>query len=213
MTEALARVPVERARDRALASLCVAGDAMAQRELFHRERRRVHAIVYRMMGTNVGIDDLVQDAFIAIFRSLREYRGEAALGTWIDRCTVRVALQALRAGRRRPTVALVHDVPAREPSAEQRALHREAARRIYAVLERLDPKPRAAYVLHVIDGRPAPEVATLMEASLVATKARIWRARRVVESAARRDPVLRDYLLDGSPAATADEEEACDESA
>ena len=100
---------------------------MAQRDLFQREKRRVHATLYRILGSNADMDDLVQEAFLEIFRALRGFRGEASLGTWIDRITVRVAYAHI--ARRKaalPSLAVVPDVPAGDASAEERAMGREA---------------------------------------------------------------------------------------
>jgi RNA polymerase sigma-70 factor (ECF subfamily) len=188
--------------DLSLAQRCVAGERAAQRELFDRERRRVHAALFRILGSNTMMDDLVQESFLEIFRSLKGFRGEASLGTWVDRCTVRVAYAFLT--RKKPRAAqleLVPEIASDDPSAEQRVLAREAARRLYAELDRIEPTHRLAFTLHAIDGRSLEEVAKIMEATVVATKARVWRARQALEKRARRDPVLAGFMsgeMDGS---------------
>jgi RNA polymerase sigma-70 factor (ECF subfamily) len=188
-----------RGEDRSLVDRCVAGDRAAQRELFRRESRRVHATLYRILGTNVSMDDLVQDVFIEVFKSLASFRGESSLSTWIDRCTAHVAISHLR--RKRPKlVGIVDEAPAKEPCPEQSVLLKEAARRLYAELDRMDPTLRLALTLHVIDDRPVAEVARMMDASVVATKTRVWRARRHLEKCAVRDAALAAFL---SPEASA----------
>jgi RNA polymerase sigma-70 factor, ECF subfamily len=180
-----------------LAERCVAGDRAAQKRLFDEHKRRIHGTLYRVLGSNAFMDDLLQEAFMNVYRSLRLFRGESSLATWIDRCTVRVAYAHITQRRARaPHLELVTDVPAGDPSAEQRALAREAARHLYVELEKMDPVQRMAFTLHVIDGRPLSEVAEIMEASLVATKTRVWRARRELERRARRDPILASFLPD-----------------
>jgi RNA polymerase sigma-70 factor (ECF subfamily) len=180
--------------DRDLAARCVSGDALAQRELFEREHRHVHATLFRIVGSNIDMEDLVQDTFSEVYRSLKGYRGEASLRTWIDRCTVRVAYAyfARRPHTLRLTV-VAYSEPS-SPSAEAQILAREATRRLYAELERLEPRLRLAFTLHVIDGRALKDVAALMDSSLVATKSRVWRARRTIEDRARKDAVLADFL-------------------
>jgi DNA-directed RNA polymerase specialized sigma24 family protein len=74
------------------------------------------------------------------------------------------------------------------------------------VLDRLDVKLRLAFTLHALDGRPLAQVAELMGASVMATKTRVWRARRVVEKQARRDPHLAEFLQGTEPEGTGDEE-------
>jgi RNA polymerase sigma-70 factor (ECF subfamily) len=186
-----------------LAARCAAGDALAQRRLFDREFARVHATLYRILGSNQAIDDVAQEVFFAVFRSLAQFRGEASLRTWIDRCAVHAAFAHLRSGRGRRHLELVPEsVASADVTAERRVLAREAARRLYATLDKLDPKQRLAFALHAIDGRPLKEVAVLMDATLVATKARVWRARRYVEKRAKADPVLAEFLSVDDDAAT-----------
>lgn len=181
--------------DLELARRCVAGDRAAQRGLYEREKRRVHATLFRIFGSNRHIDDAIQDVFIQVFRSLESFRGEASLRTWIDRCTVRVAFAHLGKRRARgPELELVHDVVAGDPDAERVALAREAARRLYGVLDRLEAKQRLAFTLHVIEGMPMADVASAMEATVVATKTRVFRARHFVEGAAKRDPLLASFV-------------------
>jgi RNA polymerase sigma-70 factor, ECF subfamily len=187
--------------DLALAQRCVAGDHSAQRELFDRESRRVHAALFRILGSNAAMDDLMQDAFIEVFRSLKSFRGEASLGTWIDRCTVRVAYAFLSNKKRRiAQLELVPEIATGDANAEERAMAREAARRFYTELERIEPVQRLAFTLHAVDGRSLEEVAEMMGASLVATKSRVWRARKALEKRARRDPLLGRFLADDDSA-------------
>jgi len=181
--------------DRDLAARCVRGERAAELELFERYRLRVHGTLYRILGSNRDMEDLVQNAFAATYRSLPRYRAEASLATWIDRISARVAYDYLRQKRRSIThLDSVPELAATEPSAERRALAREALRRLYRILQRVESKQRIAFGLHVIDGRPLREVADVTGSSLTATKMRLWRARREVWRQAARDPVLASCL-------------------
>ncbi|HEY4244734.1 MAG TPA: sigma-70 family RNA polymerase sigma factor [Kofleriaceae bacterium] len=180
-------------RDEAdLVAACLRGDGSAQRTLFRREYPRVYATVYRMLGSARDADDVVQDAFIAAFRALPTFRGEARLSTWLDRIAVRLVYHHVALRRRAPVPLDVVEEPGGAPSEQLRA--REGLRRLYAALGRLKPDARMAFALHAIDGRSVAEVATLTGTSRVAAKLRIWRARRQVEQLAEADPVLADYL-------------------
>ena len=177
--------------DLAFAGRCAAGDRTAQRELFDREVDHVHATLYRTLGPCRELEDLVQDVFLEVFRSLSSYRGEAKLATWISRVTAHVAYGYLAS--KRPTPVWLEAVPepaSPGPTAERRALAREAMRRMYAMMAELSPGVRLAFSLHVLDGRSLEEVASMMDSSLVATKSRVWRARRQL----RRDPVVSALL-------------------
>jgi RNA polymerase sigma-70 factor (ECF subfamily) len=179
--------------DRSLVDRSIAGDPAAQRDLFRRESRRVHATLFRILGSNLSMDDLLQDVFIEVFKSLPSFRGEASLSTWIDRCTAHVAISYLR--KKRPKlVEMVTETAASGSSPEEHLLLKEATRRLYAELDHMDPTLRLALALHVIDGRPVAEVAEIMEASVVATKTRVWRARKHLEKCAERDPALAAFV-------------------
>lgn len=180
--------------DGTLTAHCVAGDVAALGELFESERLRVHALLFRVVGSNAVIDDLLQDAFLEVFRSLPSFRGESSLRTWIDRCALRVAYAYFRQKARVPAHESLQDAAALTPSAEERASQREAVRRFYAELDRLDAKQRVAFTLFAVEDRPLREVAEIMESSVVTAKLRVWRARQVLEKRAKRDPLLREFL-------------------
>lgn len=181
-----------------LVARCKAGDPAALRKLFDRERLRVHRLLFRVVGSNTHMDDLIQDAFLEVFRSLPSFRGDSSLRTWIDRCVVRVAYAHFRRKSRLPTLEPVHDVGLEGPNPEERTTGREALRRFYAELDRLEPQQRMAFTLFSIEGRPLREIAQIMESTLAAAKIRTWRARRTLESRAKKDPVLSEFLASRS---------------
>ena len=180
-----------------LVDRCLTGEPAATRELFRRHRNRVHASLYRVLGTNRDMDDLLQEAFLQVFQSLRGWRAEASLSTWIDRVSVRVAYRYLsQRGRRIVTDVLDDndDIAGEDRVGARQQLARDGVRRLYAVLDELGAASRIAFTLHEIDGRSLAEVAEVVGSSVTATKLRVWRARKKVETAAATDPVLREFL-------------------
>jgi RNA polymerase sigma-70 factor (ECF subfamily) len=182
-----------------LVDRCLTGEPAATRELFRRHRGRVHASLYRVLGGNRDMDDLLQEAFLQVFQSLRGWRAEASLATWIDRVAVRVAYRYLsQRGRRVQTDVLEDDeaapaAPEAGPGA-RRQLARDGVKRLYDALDELSPASRLAFTLHEIDGRTIAETAKLVGSSVTATKLRVWRARKRIEAAAAGDPVLSEFL-------------------
>jgi RNA polymerase sigma-70 factor (ECF subfamily) len=187
-----------RGQDLALAQRAAEGDRQAQRDLFHAQKKGVHHTLYRILGANRDIEDLIQDAFLEIFRALHSFRGDSSLTRWCQTIATRTAYLAIE--RRKPAAVdlevVENEVVDRDPDAHRIALARQAAKRLYAALDKLDSKLRIAFALAVIDGLPLAEVATLTESSLVATKTRVWRARRELMKRAQKDPVLASYLAD-----------------
>ena len=182
-----------------LVDRCLTGEPAATRELFRRHRARVHACLYRVLGSNRDMDDLLQEAFLQVFQSLRGWRAEASLATWIDRVSVRVAYRYLTR-RRRGLIAepLIDEdaIAGDDLPGARRQLARDGVKRLYVVLDEMSPAARLAFTLHEIDGRPLAEVAELVGSSLTATKLRVWRARKRIEQVAAADPVLREFLAE-----------------
>jgi RNA polymerase sigma-70 factor, ECF subfamily len=203
----LAEQTDRRAADRDLAARCAAGDRAAQRALFAQVKQAMHRTLYRILGGNRDIEDLLQDSFLAVFRSIDGFRGESSLATWC--CTIATRTAWAYIARRKPAAAaleLVPEVAAEDPDAARVVYARQAAQRLYAALDRIDPKQRIAFALAVIDGRSLAEVAELTDASVVAVKTRVWRARRELDRRARKDTVLNAYLEDlGAAAEVTDE--------
>ncbi len=187
-----------RIADILLVDRCKEGEEVATRELFRRHQRRVHGTLYRILGSNSDIDDLMQEAFIQVFKSLPSFRAEAKLATWIDRITVRVAYRYIGKRMRQPRLESTQDMQSEVPSSgaepHGQAASREAIRRLYEALGQLSPAARIAFALHEIDGRTVAEVAEIVGASKSACKLRIWRARRTLFGIARTDPVLAELL-------------------
>lgn len=179
--------------DAELIAAVIAGDESAERLLFRREYRRVHATVYRLLGNMRDVDDLVQEAMIAAFRALASYRGDAKLSTWIDRIAVRIVFHHIRARKNTVSLESVSE-PATTVDIEDQTHAREGLRRLYAVLSEMTPDARAAYALYAIDGRSIAEVAAVTGTTTIAAKVRIWRARREVMRRAEADPILSEFL-------------------
>lgn len=186
-----------REQDVVLARRAATGDRAAQRELFAAQKTSVHHTLYRILGNNREIEDLVQDAFLEIFRALSSFRGDSTLTRWCQTIATRVAYLSI--SRRKPPsveLSVVEESIAGDADTRRHAQAREAARRLYAALDRIDPKQRVAFALAVIDGRSLAEVADMTESSLVAVKTRVWRARKDLIKRARKDAVLSSYLTD-----------------
>jgi len=188
---------VAREADLALARRAAAGERDAQRTLFVAQRATVHHALYRILGSNHELEDLTQDAFLAIFRALGSFRGDSSLARWCQTIAMRTAFAYIE--RRKPPsidLALVEDELASDEDTRRVVQLREATRRLYAALDRIEIKQRVAFALTVIDGRSLAEVAQITESSVIAVKTRVWRARKQLARRAPKDDVLASYLAE-----------------
>lgn len=182
--------------DRALVERALAGEEAAFRQLFVRHRDDAARVVYRMLGPSPEIEDVVQEVFLHVYRSLRSFRGDARFSTWLYRLTVNVTRMHLRRKRSRPRFADV-DVPeAPSPDAivldpaeqvDQRA--RIAA--LYRLLDGISEKKREVIVLHDFEGMPAKEIADTLGIPVLTVRTRLFYARKELYGAMASDPTLR----------------------
>ena len=173
-----------------------AGDRAAQRELFQAQKQSVHHALFRVLGSNRELEDLLQDSFVAIFRALPSFRGDSTLARWCQTIAMRTAYATI--AKRRPAVLELVEEHVADPTSgcPARDARADAVRRLYGALDRIEAKQRIAYALFVIDGRTLDEVAELTDSTVLAVKTRVWRARRELMRRARKDEVLSEYLTE-----------------
>jgi len=153
-----------------------AGDRHAERALYDGHVDRVYRLAYRMTGDDDLARDLTQETFIRAFDRLEQFRGEAALSTWIRAIAVTVILNGLRKVTRfrRREVALdeARDVTGGKTRAEP-----DLRSHLYRAIEELPAKYRMVVVMHDIEGYTHEEIAAAMGSQPGTSKAQLSRAR------------------------------------
>ena len=165
--------------DRELLERCRRHEPGAFEDLVERTHQQVYTLAYRLMGDRYEAEDVAQEAYLRVHRSLRGFRGDARFETWLHRIVANVALNHLRKKGRfgDPTdeperVVRVPSGPSTDDVPERDELRR--------ALAALPPGQRAAVVLKDIYGFTAQEIADRMETSEGAVKVRLHRARRTL---------------------------------
>jgi RNA polymerase sigma-70 factor, ECF subfamily len=172
-----------------------AGDPDVLEQIVLMHAPRISGLLVRLLGPRQDLEDLVQTVFLEMCRSLPKFRGESQLSTFIGGITVRVARRAMRPvlwwSRRAPMLA---EPISSEPSPEQGSIDRERLRRLHTALEKIAPKKRIAFILSELEGMPLEQIAEAMDASIDATRARIYHAKKELRARAGRDPYLKELL-------------------
>ena len=184
---------VEAGDSEELVSRCQSGDRTAFRDLFRRHRTDVARLVQRMMGPTADLDDVVQEVFFQVHRSIKDFRGQARFSTWLYRVTVNVVLMQRRAAKSRPI--LVEAPEGLTPSSTGLAPDDDAARRARVqafarLLERLSEKKRAVFVLHELEGLSAAEISEIVDAPVLTERTRLFYARKELSEMLRDEPSL-----------------------
>ncbi|HKP55191.1 MAG TPA: sigma-70 family RNA polymerase sigma factor [Polyangiales bacterium] len=178
-----------------LVRLVQRGDEQAKNELFKRYQKEVARIAARTLGPDADLEDVVQEAFIQIFRSIDSFRGSAKFSTWLYRLVTNVTRMHLRKRRVRPQIAdgvppelaMRHDDGSSPEQAAERSFR---VRRLYQHLDRLSEKKRMVLVLHDFEGLLPVEIAEIVEAPVLTVRTRLFYARRELYAALATDPEL-----------------------
>jgi RNA polymerase sigma-70 factor (ECF subfamily) len=178
----------------ALVRRAAAGDAEAFRLLFVRHRSDVARLVYRMLNAPADLEDVVQEVFVQVFRSLKDFRGQSKLSTWLHRVTVNVVLMHRRSARSRPvlTEEVPNDLVADDGQTlpDEDAERRERVRAFQRLLGRLADKKRVVFVLHELEGLSPAEIADIVDAPVLTVRTRLFYARRELEALLADEPSL-----------------------
>jgi len=180
---------VERARQ---------GDTSAWSQLYAQHHRQV-ARQLNFLVPRSELEDVLQEVFIEVFRSIRSFEGKSAFTTWLYRLTVHVAMKARRK-KTRSRLDVVEDVPEQTddaPKPDEVSLSAERQVRVEALLEKLAPKKRAVLVLHDLQGVDAARIAELVGTNILTVRTRLFYARREFEVLAKGDAALAEYFEGG----------------
>jgi RNA polymerase sigma-70 factor (ECF subfamily) len=171
--------------DAQLVQHCLQGDTAAWEELVHRHTRSVYNQCYRFTGRGSDAEDLSQEVFLRVYRTLGSYRSvQGAFATWLTRVTRNLLVDHYRRTRRdRLTDSLedalpyVESKPSGGRSPEKLALGAELSAQVQGALMKLSPDLREAVILRDLQGLDYAEIQQIMEVPEGTVKSRINRGR------------------------------------
>jgi RNA polymerase sigma-70 factor (ECF subfamily) len=160
------------------------GDEDAFAMLYQLHKKRVYAVCLQMTKDVADAEDLTQEAFLQVFRSVNSFRGDSAFSTWLYRIAVNTVLMKLRRHKHPPVLSLDEPVSAESPSLKREvgkadpnlcgAVDRIALRR--AVRE-LPAGCRQIFDLHEVEGYQHHEIAQILRCSVGNSKSQLHKAK------------------------------------
>jgi RNA polymerase sigma-70 factor (ECF subfamily) len=171
--------------DAQLVQRCLRGDGPAWEELVRRHTRRVFNICYRFTGNPTEAEDLSQDVFLRIYRTLPSYRpSDGAFPTWLTTVTRNLLVDHYRRTRHDRMTDSIDDAmpqleekhaPARTPDRLAQAA--ELSQQLQRALSRLSPELREAVILRDLQSLEYAEIQTVLQVPEGTVKSRINRGR------------------------------------
>ena len=192
---------VERAldQDSSLVSRCLRGDETAWEDLVRLHTRRVYGLCFRFTGSAPESQDLTQEVFLRVFRTVRTFRSaEGSFTTWLSRVTRNLLIDHYRRTRQeRITDSIEEQLPVLEEeggAASARPDHavagREASEILQATLQKLSPDLREAVILRDLQELEYREIAVVLKVPEGTVKSRINRGRAELARLLRRQKLV-----------------------
>ena len=156
-----------------LIELCLADNRNAQRELYERYKRAMYTLAYRMTGDFETAGEVLQDAFLQVFRHLGDFQGKSTLGAWIKTIVVRTALGELR--RRR---VVFEPLESHRETAELDWGFSIDTEYLERAIRTLPEGYRAVFVLAEVEGYAHKEIADMLGISEGTSKSQLFYAKK-----------------------------------
>lgn len=183
------------------------GDRSAYAEIVRRYQDKVYNLSFRWMHNDQIAREVSQDVFLALYRSLANFRGDAKLSTWIHRVVVNHCKNRRLYRRRRQTdqheplegKRIDDDVPARQlahdgPGADAGRNRSEAEVLVHEALDQMDEEQRMIIVLRDIEDLGYDEIAEILDIARGTVKSRLHRARGTLARVLSRRIDKRDVI-------------------
>ena len=183
-----------------LARAAAGGDEAAFEELVRLHEKKVYNLALRMCGNPEDAADAAQEAFLAAWKGLPNFRGEAGFSTWLYRLTSNAAIDHLRRTKRQRTEASLDDESLRldaaddAPSPQTQAEGEELRAAVLSGLAQLSDDHRQALTLRELQELSYEEIAAVLEVDLGTVKSRISRARGALRKILLKNGNLSGYL-------------------
>jgi len=170
--------------ERSLVQRAQCGDEQAFATLFQLHKKRVYSVCLQMTKDVADAEDLTQEAFMQVFRSINSFRGDSAFSTWLYRVAVNTVLMKLRRRKSPPVLSLDEPISSDSPSLKREvgkedlslsgAIDRIALRR---AIEELPGGCRQIFDLHEVEGYQHHEIAELLRCSIGNSKSQLHKAK------------------------------------
>ena len=191
------KVPRTLDPDLPLVEQCLSGDETAWEELVRVHTRRVYSVCYRFTGTDTEAQDLTQDVFLRLFKTLGSFRaGEGTFSVWLNRLTRNLLIDHYRRTKQeRATDSIEEQLPRIEESTAMSAradgllAGREASEMLQAALQKLSPELRETIILRDIEEMEYREIANVLQVPEGTVKSRLNRGRAELARILRRHKV------------------------
>lgn len=165
------------------------GDDAAFEELVRETYAEMYGVAYRLLGNEDDARDVLQEAYVRVYKSLKKFRGDSALSTWLYRITANAAYTYMRKRQkhRHDDLERVEEPESTTLLPEDASQNSDLRDELKDLLLTLPPDQRVVVVMKDVYDLPHDEIADELGISVTAAKVRLHRARKRLRAAIERE--------------------------
>ena len=171
--------------DAELVELVRNGDNSALKIIIRRYESQIAGTVYGMLGNTQETDDVGQEVFIRFFNSIKSFRGDSSLGTYLTRIAINLSLNEIKKRKKRSFISWENTYTESLKSGNRTEIDIsgiETKDLIHSALLKLSPKFRSVIVLRIIDEYSTEETAKILQLPLGTVLSRLSRAQQKLKT-------------------------------
>lgn len=181
--------------DELLVSKIIEGDQDAFKQLVEMHQDKIYSICLGYIRNEEDAEDLAQEVFMKVFRSIKKFNAESALSTWVYRIAVNKSLEQLRRNKTNKRFGFLSSIFGNENAFEKQLNHfehpgvklenKERANILLKHMEKLPEKQRTVFQLHKVDNMSYQEISQVLHTSLSSVESLMFRAKKNLQKSLR----------------------------
>ena len=167
--------------DQNLIAQCLAQNRLAQKELYERYKRAMYTLSYRVTNDFEAANEVLQDAFLQVFRNLESFKGESTIGAWIKTIVIRTAYKKIK------SKVIFEELPPQY--ADENLVYNDAlsAEYLERAIQNLPEGFRTVFTLIEIEGFTHRETAEMLNISEGTSKSQLFYAKKRLRETLQND--------------------------
>lgn len=149
------------------------------REIIAKYESQIASVIFGMIGKSPEAEDIGQETFIRFYKNLKNFRGDAGVGTYLTRIAINLSLNEIKRRKRKNKMFVNNEIDKVEVSAKSdTSENTEDNQLIHRAIQNLNPKFRSVIVLRLIEGYSTKETAKLLKVPVGTVLSRLTRAQK-----------------------------------
>lgn len=177
-----------KSKEQDLVKRCIQGNAQAQRQLYQLLADKMFAVCLRYADSRQDAEDILQEAFIKVFKNIKRFKFHGSFEGWVRRIMVNTSIEHHRKSLKWKYAEDAQEVAIKDESIN--ALEKLKVQDLLNLIAKLPPGYKTVFNLYVIEGYSHQEIADMLQISVSTSKSQLFKARAALQE------LLKQYKIE-----------------